>query len=228
MKEKLYIIGAGSVGGHVALNIDEYSEKFDIMGFFDDDPQKLGTEQFGFEIIGKVEDVLRLNNVSIVIGIAFPKIKRAILQKISTNTSLFYPTLIHQRAWISKDVSIGQGSIIYPGSTINFGSEIEDFVVINANCSLGHHTKVGFYSSFAPGVKTGGHSTIEEAVDVGIGVSTLQNILIGRDSIVGGQTMVIRDVKQRSTVVGVPARVVSEEIPILKPKVTQDDLQVHA
>ncbi|MDR8390266.1 acetyltransferase [Aliifodinibius sp. S!AR15-10] len=209
MKKKLYIVGAGSVGGHVALNIEEYSEEYEVEGFFDDDQEKIGTKQFGFPVLGSTDEVLKLTNASVVIGIAFPKIKRKILKKISKNYSLHFPSLVHSRAWISNEVSIGKGCIIYPGTTINFRSEIENFVVINVNCSLGHHTRVGAYSSFAPGVNTGGHTTIEEAVDIGIGVSTIQDVRIGKDSTIGGQSMVIHDVEPGSTVVGVPAKLIS-------------------
>lgn len=105
-------------------------------------------------------------------------------------------------------MKVGQGCIIYPGTAINYGADIKDFVVINMNCSLGHHTEIGRYSSFAPGVSTGGHSIIEEAVDVGIGVSTLQDVRIGDDSTVGGQSMIIHDVKSESTVAGVPGHLI--------------------
>ncbi|SMO41389.1 acetyltransferase [Fodinibius sediminis] len=208
MKKKLYIIGAGSVGGHLALNISEYSKKFDVVGFLDDDPEKIGTQQFGLRVIGGVDKALDMKNAAVVIGIAFPKVKRELLMKLSSNSSLLYPTLIHERAWISQSVTIGKGCIVYPGTTINFRSEIQDFVVINVNCSLGHHTTVGRYSSFAPGVNTGGHTIIEEAVDMGIGVSTLQDIRIGRDSTVGGQSMVIHSVRPNATVAGVPAKII--------------------
>lgn len=214
MKKKLYIIGAGSVGGHIALNMNEYSKKFEVMGFFDDDPAKIGTEQFGFKVLGGINKVLQLKNAAIVIGIAFPRVKRKIIEKISANSTLLFPSFVHKRAWISRKVSIGRGCIIYPGTTINYGSVISDFVVVNANCSLGHHTDIGIYSSLAPGVKTGGHSVIEEAVDMGIGVSTIQDIRVGRESVVGGQTMVIRDIKRKSTVVGVPARIISQDVPV--------------
>lgn len=211
MKKKLYIVGAGSVGGHIALNMDDYSDQFDLCGFLDDDPDKIGTKQFGLKVVGKVRQALEFTNVAIVVGIAFPKVKRLLLQKLFSNPSLSYPTLIHRRAWISEGVTVGEGCIIYPGTTINFGSEIKDFAVINANCSLGHHTCVGKYSSFAPGVCTGGHTIIEEAVDMGIGVSTLQNIKIGKDSTVGGQSMVIRSVDVGSSVAGVPAKTIKEK-----------------
>ena len=206
MKKELYIIGAGSVGGHVALNIGEYSKKYTITGFFDDDPAKIGTHQFGFEVIGTVDEALDINNKEVVIGIALPSVKQKITEKLSANPSLRYPTLIHERAWISQNVTIGKGCIIYPGTTINFGSVIDDFVVLNVNCSLGHNTSVGRYSSFAPGVNTGGHSKIEDAVEMGIGASTLQDIHVGAGSVVGGQSMVINDVRPDSTVAGVPAR----------------------
>lgn len=206
IKKELFIIGAGSVGGHIALNIEDYEKEYTVVGFLDDDPAKVGTHQFGFEVLGTVDDALYIEDADIVIGIAFPLIKQKIIEKLSLNPSLRYPTLIHDRAWVSKDVSVGEGCIIYPGTTVNYGSMIKDFVVLNANCSLGHHTMVGKYSSFAPGVCTGGHTIIKDGVDVGIGASTIQNMIIGAGSIIGGQSMIIKNVSSGSTVVGVPGK----------------------
>lgn len=210
MKENLYIIGAGSVGGHIALNISQYSDRYEIGGFFDDDPQKVGTEQYGFKVIDDVAGTLKFEDASVAIGIAFPKIKRKILDKLSANSSLQYPSLIHEKAWVSNNVTIGKGCIIYPGTAVNFGSEINDFVCINMNCSLGHHTQVGRYSSLAPGVSTGGHTIIREAVNMGIGSSTLQNAHIGGNSTVGGQSIIINDVEPGSTVIGVPGELLTK------------------
>lgn len=212
MKKELFIVGAGSVGGHVALNIEEYSEEYTILGFFDDDPAKVRTRQFGFDVIGPVETLLHVKNAEVVIGIAFPGVKQTIIERLSVNSTIKFPSLIHKNAWISRDVSIGQGCIIYPGTTINFGSKIDDFVVLNANCALGHHTHIGAYSSLAPGVNTGGHTTFEEGVDVGIGVSTLQDMVIGAGSIIGGQSVITRHVESGSTVVGVPARALHKKV----------------
>jgi sugar O-acyltransferase (sialic acid O-acetyltransferase NeuD family) len=209
MKEELYIVGAGSVGGHLALNIEDYTDEFEIVGFFDDDPEKVGSEQFGFPVIGPVDDVLKLTEVGVAIGIAFPKVKQRIFNKLSSNSSLLYPSLIHNKAWVSREVLVGKGCIIYPGTMINYGSDIRDFACINMNCSLGHHTIVGAFSSLAPGVKTGGHTIIEEEVDMGIGSSTIQDIRIENGSTVGGQSMVTQNVASETTVVGIPSRVIS-------------------
>lgn len=119
--------------------------------------------------------------------------------------------MVHKFAWISKGVSIGNGSVIYPGTVVNYGSEIGNFVVMNMNCSLGHHTHIGDYSSLAPAVNTGRHTTIEEAVEMSIGVSTVQNIKIGYNSVIGGQAMVIEGIPPNSRAVGVPAKVISRQ-----------------
>ena len=205
--KKLYIIGAGSVGGHVALNFHDYSKDFELEGFFDDDPNKIGTSQYGLNVLGPVQDVLALKNVDLVIGIAFSKEKQNIIQRLSVNQSLNYPSMIHEKAWVSTGVKIGQGSIIYHGTSINYGCKVGDFVVMNMNCALGHHTEVGNYSSLAPGVNTGGHTTIEEAVDMGIGASTIQDVTIGSDSIIGGQALIHKDIPPDSKAMGVPVRI---------------------
>lgn len=206
MSTKLYIVGAGSVGGHIAWNIDSYGIEYEILGFFDDDPMKIGSEIFGYKVLGSVKNLLEISNAAVVFGIAFPKIKRKIVEKLSINDTLIFPSLVHEKAWISKGVNIGAGSVVYPGTTINYGSKIGDFVVLNMNCALGHHTKVGNYSSFAPGVNTGGHTSIGEAVDMGIGASTIQDVQIGAGTVVGGQSMVIGDLESDITVAGVPAK----------------------
>lgn len=90
MKKKLYIIGAGSVGGHIALNIEGYSDDYDIQGFFDDDPEKVGTKQFGFEVLGPIDQALELSQEALVIGIAFPRVKREVVEKLSANSSLLF------------------------------------------------------------------------------------------------------------------------------------------
>lgn len=206
MKE-LYIIGAGSVGAHIAYNLDEYIENAVIKGFFDDDTEKHQTKINGIPVIGKVADALTLKDANIILGIAFPKIKQSIYTHLSANKSLNFPTLISKSSWISKNVSIGQGSIIYPKTSINNGSELGDFVILNMNCAIGHESKIGDFSCLAPGVSLAGNTEILKACDIGIGVSTKQHIRIGDNSVIGGQAMVVNDIPSGSLAYGVPAKV---------------------
>ena len=211
MKEKLYIIGAGSVGGHLAVNIDQYNPNYELCGFFDDNPDKRDSDFCGYPVLGPVSDVMDIGGASLFLGIAFPKIKSTIFEEHSGKTMFHWPNFIHRRAWVSEDATIGEGSIVYPGTTINYGSGIGKFVVINMNCALGHNTSIGNFSSLAPGVNTGGHTSIGYTVEMGIGVSTKQNVRIGDGSIIGAMSFVNVDIPDNSVAFGVPAKVVKKQ-----------------
>ena len=60
MSAKLYIIGAGSVGGHVAINFDMFGLDFELEGFFDDDKSKIGKSIFGYPVLGPTDAVSEL------------------------------------------------------------------------------------------------------------------------------------------------------------------------
>lgn len=206
MKKKIYLVGAGGVGGHIAVNIASYIKGAQIAGFFDDDPKKTDENVLGYPVLGPVTALLKMEQVLVVIGIALPAAKALIIKKLSENKSLSYPSLIHERAWVSKKVSIGKGCVIYPGTTINYGSSLGDFVVLNMNCAIGHHTRIGSFSSLGPGVNTGGHTTIDKGVVMGIGSVTAQDVAIRKGAIIGGQSMILSDVNKGETVAGVPAK----------------------
>ena len=211
MREKLYIIGAGSVGGHLALNLSQYNPDYELCGFFDDAPQKKDTDFCGHPILGPVSDVMHIGEASLFLGIAFPKIKKRIFEELKGKTMFHWPSFIHKRAWVSEDATIGEGSIVYPGASINYGSDICKFVVINMNCALGHHTSIGNFSSLAPGVNTGGHTSIGNTVEMGIGASTKQNIRIGDGSVIGGMAFVNGDIPRDSVAFGVPAKLADKK-----------------
>ena len=98
--------------------------------------------------------------------------------------------------------------ILYPGVSINYQTVVEDFVIMNMNCAIGHDCTIGKFSALAPGVNLGGFTILEEAVDMGIGAATKQNIIVGRDSVIGGQTMLIRNVEPGAKVAGVPGKTI--------------------
>lgn len=204
--KKLIIIGAGSVGGFLALNQNLFTQSYDIIGFLDDDLNKIGKTFWGVKVIGSVDDCIKFKDVDFAIGITYPYIKKKIIQKMGIGIE--FPNFIALNSWLSKDVRLGKGVIVYPGVSINHETKIGDFSVINMNCAIGHNTTIGDFCSLSPGVNLGGHTYVNDMVEIGIGAATIQSIEIGEGSKIGGQSMIIKNVEPDSTYVGVPAKII--------------------
>src|SRR5690606_13855239 len=203
----LLIIGAGSGGGIIVNNLNLFSTDYKIIGFLDDDPAKINKDVFGHKVLGNIDTIYGYDSakINVALGIAFPSVKKRIYDKIK-NLNFHFPSFVSKNAWLSPNVKIGKGVIIYPGVSINYNSVIEDFVVINMNCALGHDSYVSKFTSLAPGVSLGGHTKIMEECEIGIGASTIQNITIGKNAVIGGNAMVIRNVKDNEKIIGVPGK----------------------
>jgi sugar O-acyltransferase (sialic acid O-acetyltransferase NeuD family) len=205
MKE-LIIIGCGNVGGFVAYNIRETGD-YKIIGFLDDDKTKHGQSLFGSKVLGSIDTFgdYASKDTYAVLAISSPKAKQSILRRLS-KFDVHFPNLIFSHVWLSKNTTLGKGNILYPGVSINYESAIGDFVIMNMNCAIGHNATISNYCTLAPGVNLGGFTFIEELVEVGIGVSTKQNIRIGKGAVIGGQSMLVRNVSAGAVVKGVPGK----------------------
>ena len=108
---------------------------------------------------------------------------------------LFTGIEIHPGATIGKGVFIDHGLGVVIGETAIIG----DYCLIYQNVTLG-----------GTGKQTGKrHPTLGSNVVVGAGAKVLGNINIGNDVRVGAGSIVLRDVPDDCTVVGVPGRIVS-------------------
>lgn len=210
-KDDLIIIGAGNVGGFLAYNLIEFP--YNIIGFLDDDPEKHGKVLYGYPVLGGVDDIseyITEGFLNVIVGIANPKVKMAIVEKCK-GLPILFPTIIMENVWLSERVSAGKGVVLYPGVSVNFETTIEDFVILNMNCAIGHNCHISKYSTLAPSVSLAGFTYLENCVDMGINSATLQNVRIGNSSVIGGMAMVIDDIPSNCTAVGVPARVIKQQ-----------------
>ena len=99
----------------------------------------------------------------------------------------------------------------HPGAVIGKGL----FIDHGMGVVIGETTVIGNDVTLFQGVTLGGtgkqrgkrHPTVGDRVVIGTGAKVLGNITIGNDSMIGANAVVIRDVPEHSTVVGVPGRV---------------------
>lgn len=207
--EKIVIIGAGGFGREVKMLIDQINlkdNKYEFLGFYDDGFEK-GTSINYNEVLGSIDDLAKIDyKINVVVAIGSPDIKRKIVEKL-INPNISFPTLIHPSVLIGSEfVSIGKGCIICAGNIITCNIEIKDFVILNLMCTVGHDTTIHSYASFMPSVNISGEVVIHEEVYVGTGAKIINQLEIGKQTIVGAGAVVSKSLPERCTAVGIPAK----------------------
>lgn len=205
----IVIIGAGGFGREVKTIIDainKISKTYNFLGFYDDGIEK-GQLVNNFPVLGNLTDLNALNSdTAVALGIGNPQTKSKIIDSL-TNDSLWFPTLIHPNVVISDDeVRIGRGSIICAGTIITCNIRIGEFVTLNLLCTVGHDAVIGDYASFMPSVNISGEVHIEEKVYVGTGASIINQLTIGKSTVVGAGAVVSKSLPEYCTAVGIPAK----------------------
>jgi len=104
------------------------------------------------------------------------------------------------------------GIEIHPGATIGQGFFIDHGmgVVIGETAEIGNNVTL-YHGVTLGGVsweKTKRHPTVDDNVVIGSGAKVLGPFTVGRDSKIGSNSVVVKEVPPNSTVVGIPGRVV--------------------
>ena len=93
-----------------------------------------------------------------------------------------------------------------PNSVINAGSKIGEGCIINTGCTIDHDCTIQNYVHISPGAHVAGTVEIGKRTWVGIGSSIINNIKICEDCIFGAGSVVIKDIFNSGTYVGMPVR----------------------
>jgi|LSQX01.2.fsa_nt_gb sugar O-acyltransferase (sialic acid O-acetyltransferase NeuD family) len=201
--DKLIIIGAGGHGksvADVALKINKWQE----IAFLDDDESK--KQSMGIDVIGKSTDILRfIEDYDIFVGIGNNPIREKIQQMLEAEGAVI-PVLVHPQAVIGEQVELGAGTVVMAGAVINCCTKIGKGCIINTGATIDHDNLIDDFVHVSPGAHTGGTVSIGKRTWLGIGSIISNNVNIINDSIIGAGAVVINDITEPGTYVGVPVR----------------------
>ena len=196
----LLIIGCG---GHskVVTDIAESQGYSNIsyLNTFGGNDRFLGREVIHYEPSG-YEDAF-------FVAIGDNRVRQRVTAKfLENNPGAKQPSLIHSSSVISRYSSIGKGVVVMPLCVINHSTQICDGVIINTRSSVDHDSNLCDFSSIAPGVSMGGNVWIGERSVVSIGATIKHGVRIGRDVVIGANSLVLSDVEDSCVAYGIPAK----------------------
>ena len=204
----LIIIGAGGFGREVSWlvkRINEVCPQWNLLGFLDDNQIIQSKNIDKYNVIGKVDDIVNYPDAYVVCCVADASVRKMLVERVKSNP---FATLVDPSAIVSAEVEIGDGSVICAGVVITVDISIGKHNIIDVNSTVGHDAVLEDFVTLYPSVNVSGNTLIKSGVELGTGTQVLQGLSIGKNAIVGAGAVVIRDLPDNCTAVGVPAKVI--------------------
>ncbi len=203
MHDKLMIVGVnghGKVVADIALATGQYKEITFLCNF------DKKTECMGFPIVGRNADAVRfIDEADFVVAIGDLETRKKLTEDLSSYGASF-ATLIHPSAVLGSRVQIGEGTVVMAGAIIQAESVIGKSCIINTASSVDHNCRVGDYSHVAVGARLCGMVTVGSEVWIGASATVINGIHVCNDCVLGAGTVVVKNIKEPGTYVGVPAK----------------------
>lgn len=207
MKLKCIIVGAGTYGQVYAEYLKDI---YDIIGFIDDNEKIVDSYINEIRVLGNFKFLLNKihKSTAVFVPIGNNVVRMKMLINLKKNGFLT-PNFIHHTANVHENVLLGNAVYILGSSNIMPFSKIDNFVMISMGVNIAHHTVIGVGSFLSQGTNIGASIIFAEKSFVGIGSTIMTGVeTVGRDSVVGAGSMVIKNVPDYAVVVGNPGRII--------------------
>ena len=114
-------------------------------------------------------------------------------------------SIIDRSAWIHPAATIGDGVYVGAITMVSANVQIRNHGMVQSYCNIGHDVIIGEYSSVESYVFMGGYSSLGEMAIMHTKSSVIPHKTIGKGSIVGFGSVVMRNVPEGISVFGNPA-----------------------
>ncbi len=190
--KKIYIYGAS---GHGRVVADIASAcGFEQIVFVDDGEN----EYIGFDAMTK--------DAPAALAIGDNKTRKKVYEQLLA-CGFEIITLVHPSAVISVSAIIEVGTVVMANVVVNPHAKIGRGVILNTACVIEHDNTIEDFVHISPNVALAGNVWVKELTHIGISSCAKQGITIGRESIIGAGSVIVKDIKDKKIAYGNPCRV---------------------
>tara|TARA_Y100000385_G_scaffold289222_1_gene357994 strand:+ start:363 stop:1028 length:666 start_codon:yes stop_codon:yes gene_type:complete len=209
--KNIVLIGGGNQA-HYTIDIINKEGKYNIIGIIDS-IHDIGSNRFGYKILGRQEDIAKLkeqyNFEGGIISIGDNWIRYYVSSQIKKQLPDFkFINAIHPSVVIGDNVELGVGIVMMAGCIINPKSKIGDFTFFATGAQVDHDCNIKNYSSISAGSITGGYVTLGEFSAITLGVTVVDRLKIGKNTVIGAGSLVIKDIPDNVLAYGNPCKVI--------------------
>lgn len=200
----------GRINGQAGVVLDALSSnnKFNVVCCYDSTTNLHGTSIANVPVIGDfsttgLEELREIDYFHISIG--DNQARNDIYNKLKI-LDLKLLSIVHPSAAVSSTASIGEGCFIGPNSVVQNNSKLGSVCIVNSAAVVEHDNVIGNAVHLAPNSSTGGRVTINDMGFIGISATILPDIIIGESAFIGAGSVITKDVRDNTTMIGYAAR----------------------
>jgi sugar O-acyltransferase (sialic acid O-acetyltransferase NeuD family) len=186
-KPSLILVGAGG-HSHSCIDVIEQQGQYQIAGLIGT-PDEVHSQHLGYTVIGSDSDLQELAKIHqytlITIGQIHTAEHRIRLYQQATQHGFKLPVVIAPTAYVSRQATLGAGSIVMHGAIVNVGSRVGKNCIINTNALIEHNVTVEDHCHISTGSILNGDVKVGAGSFIGSGSIINQGIVIGKSCLVG-------------------------------------------
>ena len=201
MTKKLLILGAGG-HGKVVADIAKNCGYEDI-AFLDD--HKMVKTWAGYPVVGTAADMQRYPDHELIVAVGDASIRQRLTEQ-AEKMGMKIPVLVHPKAAVAEETTLGAGTVVMAGAVINPGATLGKGCIVNTCASVDHDCVLGDFVHVSVGAHVAGTVTVGSRTWIAVGAGVINNLDICGDCMIGAGAVVVKPITESGVYIGVPAK----------------------
>ena len=213
---ELLLVGASGLAREVLTLLRNRPEDAPV-GILDDLPVLHGSSVDGVPVLGGLDQITHHPAARILICVGRGDARARIADRLLGLgvTEARYARLVHPSVEVPDNCLVGAGSIVLAGVVLTADVVLGRHTVVMPNVTLTHGDRVEDFATVCAGVTLGGNVSVGASAYLGMNAAVRERVRIGRGAVLGMGSVVLENVPDRETWVGVPARRLRADGPLV-------------